>query len=82
MTQKELLDIYTDYLICQNQHATATGLSSILDGLISHDKITRFLNKNEFSAKDLWKYVKPTIRNLEQEEGGILIIDDTIEEKP
>ncbi|MFZ0564939.1 MAG: transposase [Chlamydiales bacterium] len=82
MTQEELLDIYTDYLICQNQHASATGLSLLVDGEISHDKITRFLNNNEFSSKDLWKYVKPTVRRIEKEKGGVLIIDDAIEEKP
>jgi hypothetical protein len=82
MIQEELLDIYTDYLICQNQHASATGLSLLVDGEISHDKITRFLNNNEFSSKDLWKYVKPTVRRVEKETGGVLIIDDAIEEKP
>ena len=82
MIQEELLDIYTDYLICQNQHASATGLSLLVDGEISHDKITRFLNNNEFSSKDLWKYVKPTVRRIEKEKGGVLIIDDSIEEKP
>lgn len=82
MTQAELLDIYTDYLISQNQHATATGLSLLLDGQISHDRITRFLNNNQFSAKDLWKYVKPAVHRTEQEKGGVLIIDDSIEEKP
>jgi hypothetical protein len=54
----KLLDIYSHYLISQNQHATATGLCPLLDGEISHDKVTRFLNKEEFGAKDLWKYVK------------------------
>ena len=29
MTQEELLDIYTDYLISQNKYATATGLEVI-----------------------------------------------------
>lgn len=78
----ELLDIYTDYLICQNQYATATGLSTLTGGAISHDKITRFLNKQELSSKDLWKYVKPEVRNHEQDKGGVFIVDDTIEEKP
>ena len=82
MAQDELLDIYTDYLICQNQHATATGLSLLLDGLISHDKITRFLNTNEFGSKDLWQYVKPEVHRSEREKGGVLILDDSIEEKP
>ena len=77
----KLLDIYSDYLIAQNQYATATGLSDLLDGQISHDKITRFLNDKEFSSKDLWKYIKPEIRRIEQNTGGVLILDDTIEEK-
>jgi hypothetical protein len=78
----KLLDIYSDYLIAQNHHATATGLSDLLEGEISHDKITRFLNSNEFGSKDLWQYVKPEVRRLEQEKGGVLILDDSIEEKP
>jgi hypothetical protein len=78
----DILDIYSDYLIAQSQQATATGLSSLLEGSLSHDQITRFLNRNDFSSKDLWHYVKPKIREHEQETGGVLIIDDSIEEKP
>ena len=63
---KNLLDIYTDYLIAQNQHATATGLSDLLDGQISHDKITRFLNSKKLSSKNLWEYIKPGIRKIKQ----------------
>ncbi|NDD58826.1 MAG: hypothetical protein EBZ47_06205 [Chlamydiae bacterium] len=48
-----LLDIYSDYLISQYGYATATGLSSMLDGKISHDKITRFLNTGSNTSKDL-----------------------------
>lgn len=77
-----LLDLYSDYLICQNKYATATGLSNTMDGSISHDQITRFLNQEEFTSKDLWKFVKSEVRKHQQDEGGVLIIDDTIEEKP
>lgn len=79
---QDILDIYTDYLICQNKHATAIGLSNLLDNSISHDQITRFLNRNEYSSKDLWQYVKADVRKHEQTKGGVLIIDDAIEEKP
>ena len=79
---KNILDIYSDYLISQNQYATATGLSKLLEGNISHDQVTRFLNRNEFTSKDLWLYVKPELRKYEQDEQGIFIFDDTIEEKP
>lgn len=77
----KMLDLYSDYLIAQNQYATATGLSDLLEGRISHDKVTKFLNKRETSSKDLWQYIKPEIRKIAQETGGVLILDDTIEEK-
>jgi len=76
-----MLDIYSDYLIAQNQYATAVGLSELLEGRISHDKVTRFLNKEKFASKDLWEYVKSDIRKVEEDKGGVLILDDTIEEK-
>jgi hypothetical protein len=78
----KLLDIYTDYLICQNKYSTSTGLSEMLDGELSHDQITRFLNGNNFNSKDLWSYIKPTLRKHEESSGGVLILDDCIEEKP
>jgi len=77
----KILDIYSDYLIAQNQYATAVGLSDLLEGRISHDKVTRFLNGNECTSRDLWEYVKPDLRKIEEDKGGVLIIDDTIEEK-
>lgn len=79
---KDLLDIYTDYLICQNKYATATGLSAMLSGDVSHDQVTRFLNKSALDSKELWLYVKPQIRRHETKTGGVLILDDSIEEKP
>lgn len=78
----KILDIYTDYLICQNKYATATGLSDLLSGDISHDKITKYLNSVELGSKELWEYTKPQIRKHENEKGGVLILDDSIEEKP
>lgn len=76
-----ILDLYTDYLICQNKYATATGMSDMLSGEISHDKITRFLRSNDFGSKELWEYTKPMVRQNEKS-GGVLILDDAIEEKP
>jgi hypothetical protein len=40
---KSLLDLYTDYLISSFGQTTATGLSQLLDGEVSHDQVTRFL---------------------------------------
>ena len=78
---KEYLDLYTDYLISTFGYATATGLSRMVEGQISHDQITRFLSGEEQTSKDLWLAVKGTVRKVEREE-GVLIFDDTIQEKP
>ena len=78
---KDLLDLYTDYLICSTEQTTATQLSRMLDGHVSHDQVTRFLSSQSFTDKDLWKLVKPTLRSIESEEHGVLIFDDTIIEK-
>lgn len=78
--KKEDIDLYTDYLLCTSGNATATGLSAMLDGEISHDKVTRFLSARSYTSKDLWKEVKKTVRQIESED-GVLIFDDTIQEK-
>jgi len=76
-----LLDLYSDYSICSFGPTTATGLSALLAGSLSHDQITRFLSEEDFTSKDLWRLVKPFARKI-QSEDAVLIIDDSIEEKP
>jgi hypothetical protein len=78
---KALLDLYTDYLISSFRLTTATGMAHLLDDAISHDKITRFLSAREFTSADLWQIVKPLVRQVERAD-ALLIIDDSIEEKP
>ena len=72
---RDILDLYSDYLLCSNGQTTATGLSSVVEGNISHDRITRFLNKEYFDEKTLWKKVKQIVRAYEEEE-ACLIFDD------
>ena len=48
-----LLDLYADYLISSFGPTTATGLSALLEQRVSHDKITRFLSKSQFTSADL-----------------------------
>lgn len=74
------LDIYTDYLLSAFSATTATGLSAMVDGEISHDQVTRFLSKQDYGSKDLWLHVKSTVREIENDD-GVLIFDDTIQEK-
>jgi hypothetical protein len=76
-----IIDFYTDYLISSTQSTTATGLSRLLEGSISHDQVSRFLSGRKFSSMDLWRMVKPLIREIEGKD-GVVIVDDSIEEKP
>lgn len=48
-----LSDLYTDYLIRSFSKTTATGLSSIVDGCLSHDQITTFLAESNLDSKNL-----------------------------
>ena len=79
--KNETLELYIDYLISSFNATTATDLSRVLDGDISHDVITRLLASPAQTAKDLWLRVKPLVREIESKE-GVLIVDDSILEKP
>jgi hypothetical protein len=81
MKNKELLDIYSDYLISAFSQTTGTGLAGLMGGSVSHDQIQRLLGKERFGSAELWHIVKPYVRQIEQED-GVIIIDDSIAEKP
>ena len=76
-----LLDLYSDYLISSFGQTSATGLSRLTDGAVSHDQVTRFLSEPKKSGAALWDTVEPLVRQM-QSFAGVLIFDDTIEEKP
>ena len=77
----QILDLYSDYLLSSFGQTTATGLAKLVDGVISHDQITRMLGSEKLSSKTWWKLVKPQVRQIERDD-GIMIIDDSIAEKP
>jgi hypothetical protein len=81
MNDRELLDVYTDYIVSSFGLVTSTGLSTLLDHAVSHDRISRMLSKQTFTQQDYWRAIKGLVRQVESEQ-GILKIDDTIEEKP
>jgi len=76
-----LLDLYSDYLLSSFSLTTATGLASMVDNAVSHDQVTRFLGQPRYDQKEYWQVIKPVVRQVEQDDGSILV-DDTIEEKP
>ena len=50
---RALLEVYSDYLIISSSQTTATGLSKVLGGQTSHDKITRFFVAEGFDLQRL-----------------------------
>ena len=78
---KQMSVIYSDCLIASFSQPSATGLSNLVNGEISRDQVTRFLSQEKKTGKDLWLIAKPLVKKI-QSEKGVLIIDDSIEEKP
>ena len=82
MDVNNFCDLYTDYLISSTSMTTATGLSAVLKGSISHDKITRHLANGNYDSRYLWKEVKPMIEEVcSSNDLVVLCFDDSIEEK-
>lgn len=80
MNVNNLLDLYTDYLLVCPVQTTATGLSVLTDGEVSHDQVSRLLSSGYIDSAALWKEVKPICWEISGSE-GVLIIDDSVEEK-
>ena len=76
-----LQDLYSDYLLASFEQTTATGLSTLLEGEISHDQITRMLSAEHLSSRHLWMSVKPLVQAHTSDDAA-LIFDDSILEKP
>lgn len=81
MKNKHFLDLYSDYLISAFGQTTATGLSSLLDGEVSHDQLQRWLAGEQQTSADFWRIAKPHVRKIESKD-GVAIVDDSIAEKP
>ena len=70
---RDILDLYSDYLLYSSGQTTATGLSAILEGDVSHDKITRSLSSESFDEKTLWEKVKKIVRAYEGEVAFLIL---------
>ena len=79
------LDLHTDYLISSTGQTSATGLSRLCDGQLSHDQVTRWLSSVHLDSRQVWGHAKPLIRQaeraLEVEDFAVLVVDDSILEK-
>jgi len=81
---KILTEFYINFLISSFGKIEMTKLSQIMGEKYTHDIFTKklLLNDEIETDKDLWRYVKPILRNYENEVDGCLVIDDTLLAKP
>ena len=77
----KIVDLYRDFLTIQNKYKILIGFLDWINGSKSYVKITRFLNSKLLVSKKLWFYIKLKVNNAKSER-GILILDNSIQEKP
>lgn len=75
-----IFDLYSDYLLVNQGQTTATGLSALVEGKLSHDAITRSLHQQTYGSAQLWQVVRPFIE-LIADPNAVLTLDDTVEPK-
>lgn len=78
LRKNSLQDVYSDYLIVNQGHCHCTSLGAEVG--LKHDKLSYMLRSEHLDSKWLWRFGKSLVRSIESAD-GILVIDDTVEEK-
>lgn len=73
---------YVKFLLSNPKSATAKAMSKACGGKFSHDQITRFLAKNNFTIEDFLELNKKNIDLVSQANDCDLAFDNTVSEKP
>ncbi|MEJ7713695.1 MAG: hypothetical protein WKF84_28565 [Pyrinomonadaceae bacterium] len=69
MKQKQMLDLYSDYLLASFEATTATGLSELLSGDVSHDHVTRYLSgQKKTSCRPLGNRSSAFVRKVQSDD--------------
>src|SRR5512143_4019859 len=68
---------YVEYLLSTPNNYTCTNLAEHLEG-VSHDAISDYLQRERLTARQIWEWVKPLLKDSEQ---AHLIVDDSVQNK-
>jgi hypothetical protein len=77
-TARCTVEHYTAFLLAEPRGAGCVRLAEVSGGAFAHDAANRFLNREDFSGKDLFEEARPLL----ELEGGLLSVDDTVLDKP
>lgn len=80
MNVNNLSNLYQDALMVSYGQVTCTGLSAIMEGVVSHDQYTRLLSSGYMNESYLWRSAKPICYEIRDRE-AVFIVDESIEEK-
>jgi hypothetical protein len=69
---------YIEYLLNTPVNYTCRNLAEPLVG-VSHDAVSDFLQRGRVTANRLWELVEPLLNNPEE---AVLIVDDSVQNKP
>ena len=78
---QKLLELYSDYLLCSFWARPQQRFISTRRRCHKPRIKSRGFSVADYDAKTLWQHVKGMVRAI-QKDDGVLIIDDTIQEKP
>ena len=82
MEKEKIIDLYTDFEIVSFENIEMTKLSKILGNGFSHDIFTKMLSKEIDTEHELLKKARPMLKNLDIDDVGMVIVDDTLIKKP
>jgi len=68
------LELYTKFLIANQNKYSGVELSKTADTSLSHDSVSKWLREKEFDSKHLWSHVK----NMVKKDIGYLVVDDSV----
>jgi SRSO17 transposase len=71
------LDLYTKFLIANQNKYSGVELSKTAENSLSHDSVSKWLRDEDFTSKDLWTHVKTMV----DKEQGYLVGDDSVLDK-
>lgn len=71
------LDLYTKFLIANQNRYSGVELSKTSTNSLSHDSVSKWLNEADLDSNNLWSHVI----NMVEKEEGYLVVDDSVLDK-
>lgn len=81
MNVNNVSELYRESLMISQGQVSCTGLSSMMEKTISHDKFTRLLSSGYMNEEYVWKSAKPICHEIRSKD-AVFIVDESIEAKP